>query len=73
MEKLNMSVDYIAVFPVVIGGVMLAANLVILVMQLMHKEQFVRRALNKIANFVWVFRLGGGAAYWIDRRSQFKR
>jgi hypothetical protein len=72
MEKLNMSLDYLAILPATLAVVLGAANIVIIVMKLMHKDKFVSVVLDSLANIVWVLRLGGGAGHWKGRRHTMK-
>jgi hypothetical protein len=72
MEKINMSLDYIAIIPAIVAALLTTANVVVIVMKLLHRDKVVRSILDLFASFVWVFRLGGGATYWKDRRSHYE-
>jgi hypothetical protein len=68
MEKLNMSLDYLAILPAALAVVLSAANIIIIVMKVLHRDKLVRDVLDSLSNIVWVLRLGGGAEHWKGRR-----
>jgi hypothetical protein len=72
MAEINMSLDYIAYIPAIVAILLGTANVVVIVMKLLHRDQLVRSTLDSFASFIWIFRLGGGAGYWKDRRHTYK-
>ena len=60
MEHIHMSLDFLAIFTMLVGTALFAANTALLVARLMHKDRFVRESQRLLANVVWIFRLGGG-------------